>query len=135
LLNFSRRVVVKAEATYYSEKITVPDKAGRVQLCSVLLSISDNNGHSGRKISIEERGGQTGDEPLPVELIIVTKYRPEATWQLHKLTPSQALLALMDSTPTARRNPAGCHRHNHHQKQAWRGGEVTSRLLDFNPLN
>ena len=58
------------------------------------------------KTPVESFGGQTGVEPLPVGLIIVTEYQPEAAWQPRKLTPGQALLALMDNTVAARRNPA-----------------------------
>jgi hypothetical protein len=38
--------------------------------------------------------------------VIVTKYQPEATWRPRQLTPGQALLALMDNTVAARRDPA-----------------------------
>jgi hypothetical protein len=51
-------------------------------------------------------GGQIGLEPMPVGLVVVTEYQPEATWQPRKLTPGQALLALMDNTVAVRRNPA-----------------------------
>jgi hypothetical protein len=36
----------------------------------------------------------------------VTEYQPKATWRPRKLSPGQALLALMDNTVAARRNPA-----------------------------
>ena len=39
-------------------------------------------------------------------LVVVTEYQPEAAWQPRQLTPGQALLALMDNTVAARRNPA-----------------------------
>ncbi len=47
-----------------------------------------------------------GVEPLPVGLIIVTEYQPGAMWRPRQLTPGQALLALMDNTVAARREPA-----------------------------
>ncbi len=49
---------------------------------------------------------EVGVEALPVGLIVVTEYQPKATWQPHKLTLGQALLALMDNIVAARRNPA-----------------------------
>jgi hypothetical protein len=44
--------------------------------------------------------------PIPVRLVVVTTYQPGATWRPRTLSPGQALLALMDNTVAARRNPA-----------------------------
>jgi hypothetical protein len=44
-------------------------------------------------------------EPLPVGLVIVTEYHPGATWRPRTLTSGRALLALMDNTVAARRDP------------------------------
>ncbi len=98
--------LVEAGATYYSDEFAVLDKEGRVHPYPVPLSIRGNNGQPGRKTPVESLGGQIGVEPLPVGLVIVTEYQPEATWQPRRLTPGQALLALMDNTVAARRNPA-----------------------------
>jgi hypothetical protein len=100
------KALVEAGATYYSDEFAVLDKAGRVQPYPLPLSIRGDNGHSACKTPVETLGGEIGVEPLPVGLVIVTKYQPGATWRPRKLTPGQALLALMDNTVAARRNPA-----------------------------
>lgn len=100
------KALVEAGATYYSDEFAVLDKDGRVHPYPRPLSIRGNNGQPGREITAEELGGQIGVEPLPVGMIVVTEYHPEAIWQPRQLTPGQALLALMDNTVAARRNPA-----------------------------
>jgi hypothetical protein len=100
------RALVEAGATYYSDEFAVLDKEGLVHPYPRPLSIRGNNGQSGREITAEELGGQVGIEPLPVGLIVVTEYQPGAAWRSRQLTPGQALLALMDNTVAARREPA-----------------------------
>ena len=99
------RALVEAGATYYSDEFAVLDQEGRVQPYPAPLSIRGSNGQPGRKTPVEELGGEIGVEPLPVGLVIVTEYQPEATWRPRKLTPGQALLALMDNTVAAQREP------------------------------
>ncbi len=99
------KALVEAGATYYSDEFAVLDKNGLVHPYPRPLSIRGNNGHP-RKVPVESLGGQIGTEPLPVGLVIVTEYQPEATWHPRKLTSGQALLALMDNTVAARGNPA-----------------------------
>lgn len=100
------KVLVEAGATYYSDEFAVLDKEGLVHPYPVDLSIRGNNGQSGRKTSVQSLGGEVGVKPLLVGLVIVTAYQSEAVWRPRKLTPGQALLALMDNTVAARRNPA-----------------------------
>jgi hypothetical protein len=100
------KALVEAGATYYSDEFAVLDKEGRVHPYPVPLSLRGENGHAAGKTPVESLGGQAGVEPLPVGLVVVTAYQPEAVWRPRKLTPGQALLALMDNTVAARRNPA-----------------------------
>jgi hypothetical protein len=37
--------------------------------------------------------------------VVVTQYQADARWQPRALSPSRAILALMDNTVAARRNP------------------------------
>jgi hypothetical protein len=100
------KALVEAGATYYSDEFAVLDKAGRVQPYPVPLSIRGNNGQPNSKTPVESLGGRAGVEPLPAGLILVTAYQPEARWRPRRLTPGQALLALMDNTVAAQRDPA-----------------------------
>jgi hypothetical protein len=100
------KALVEAGAIYYSDEFAVLDKQGRVHPYPLPLSLRGENGHSAGKTPVETLGGKIGVEPLPVGLVIVTKYQPGATWRPRQLTPGQALLALMDNTVAARRDPA-----------------------------
>lgn len=100
------KALVEAGATYYSDEFAVLDKEGLVHPYPRPLSIRGPNGQPGRKTPVEELGGEAGSEPLPVGLVVVTEYQPGATWRPHQLIPGQAMLALMDNTVAARRNPA-----------------------------
>ncbi|MDM8519566.1 hypothetical protein QUF64_05915 [Anaerolineales bacterium HSG6] len=97
--------LVEAGASYYSDEFAVLDKEGLVHPYPRPLSIRGNNGQAAHKTPVESFGGQIGVELLPVGLVIVTEYQPESTWRPRKLTPGQALLALMDNTIAARHNP------------------------------
>jgi len=99
------RALVQAGATYYSDEFAVLDKTGRVHPYPVPLSIRGPNGQPGVKTSVESLGGQAGIKPLPVGLVVVTHYQPKARWRPRTLTPAQALLALMDNTVAAQREP------------------------------
>ena len=99
------KALVEAGAGYYSDEFAVLDKEGLVHPYPRPLSIRGHNGQP-RKTPVEALNGHTGTEPLPVGLVVVTEYQPQAAWRPRKLTPGQALLALMDNTVAARRDPA-----------------------------
>jgi hypothetical protein len=100
------KALLEAGAVYYSDEFAVLDKQGRVHPYPLPLSLRDKNGQPGRKISAESLEAEIGVEPLPLGLVVVTEYQSEARWRPRKLTPGQALLALMDNTVAARREPA-----------------------------
>jgi hypothetical protein len=99
------KALVESGATYYSDEFAVLDKAGQVHPYPVLLSIRGLKGQPPRKAPVEELGGQAGVEPLPVGLVVVTYYQRRARWRPQALSPAQALLALMDNTVAAQREP------------------------------
>jgi len=97
--------LVRAGATYYSDEFAVLDKAGYVHPYPVPLSVRGANGEPGVPTPVESLGGQTGTGPLPLRLVVVTRYQPAATWRPHPLSPAVALLACMDNTVAAQREP------------------------------
>ena len=99
------RALVLAGATYYSDEFAVLDKTGRVHPYLLPLSIRVTDNQPGIKTSIESLGGKPGTEPLPLGLIVVTQYEPNAEWQPQELSPALALLAMMDNTVAAQREP------------------------------
>ncbi|MBN1933885.1 MAG: hypothetical protein JW934_04440 [Anaerolineae bacterium] len=100
------KALIRAGATYYSDEFAVLDKQGRVHPYPVPLSIREQIGRPGTKTPVEALGGQAGDDPLPVGLVVVAHYQPRARWRPQTLSPAQAVLALMDNTVAARRDPA-----------------------------
>ncbi len=99
------RALLAAGAEYYSDEFAVLDAAGRVHPYPVPLSIREGDNVVGCKIPLETLDIQAGTEPLPVGLVVVAKYKPYARWKPETLTPSQSMLALMDNTVAARREP------------------------------
>lgn len=99
------RALVQAGATYYSDEFAVLDKTGRVHPYPLPLSVRAADGQPGIKTPVESLGGQAGTTPLPLGVIVVTRYQPKARWRPRQLSPAQALLACMDNTVAARREP------------------------------
>jgi hypothetical protein len=98
------RALVEAGAAYYADEFAVLDRRGWVHPYALSLSIRSADGRAD-KTPIEQLGGVRGVTPLPVGLIVVTHYIPRARWRPRPVPPSQAMLALMDNTVAARREP------------------------------
>ena len=98
--------LVKAGATYYSDEYAVLDANGRVHHYARPLSIREN-GHLERpkKYKVEVFGGKAGARPLPVGLVVVSKYKPGATWRPRHLSAGEGALELIANTVSARREP------------------------------
>jgi hypothetical protein len=98
--------LVKAGATYYSDEYAVLDERGRVHHYARPLSIRDIGPHEKpNKYPVETLGGRRGAKPLPVGLILVSKYKPGAQWRPRKLTAGEGALCLLANTVSARRQP------------------------------
>jgi hypothetical protein len=97
--------LVRAGATYYSDEYAVMDMRGRVHPYPQPLAIRKPGSIFQRNRSVEELGGIAGDRPLPVGLVIVTRYQDNARWRPAQLTSGQGLLELLNSTVPARRKP------------------------------
>lgn len=98
--------LVKAGMTYYSDEYAVLDAQGRVHHYARPLSIREN-GHleKPKKYQVETLGGQPGSKPLPVGLVVVSKYKPGAKWRPRQLSAGEGALALLANTVSARREP------------------------------
>jgi hypothetical protein len=98
--------LVKAGATYYSDEYAVLDGQGRVHPYRRRLSVREN-GHleKPKKYAVESLGGRSGIKPLPVGLVIVSKYKPGARWRPQQISAGEGALALMANTVSVRRQP------------------------------
>jgi len=98
--------LVKAGCTYYSDEYAVVDASGRVHPYARLLGIRDRGEFErATRYRVETLGGKRGARPLPVALVIVSQYKPGATWRPRRLSAGEGALALLENTVSARREP------------------------------
>jgi hypothetical protein len=95
--------LIKAGATYYSDEMAVFDPEGRVHPYPIPLSVREAAGRC--RYTPEQLGSTAGREPLPVGLVVATRYEAGARWRPRELSPSRAMLALLDNTVAARKDP------------------------------
>jgi len=97
--------LLQAGATYYSDEYAVFDAHGRVHPYAKPLALRDKTSQMQSKVPVETLGSPAGTKPLPVGLVVITRYRPGAQWRPRRLSPGQATLALLANTVSARRKP------------------------------
>lgn len=97
--------LLKAGATYYSDEYAVFDVDGQVHPYAKPLAIRDELHQVQRPVPAEALGSLPGIKPLPVGLVVITRYRSGARWRPRRLSPGQAVLALLANTVSARRKP------------------------------
>ena len=97
--------LVRAGATYYSDEYAVFDSHGRVHPFPKPLEIREVGEMRQSKITVETLGGQTGTRPLPVGLVVMTRFKEGARWRPRKLSAGKGVLELLSNTVSARREP------------------------------
>jgi hypothetical protein len=97
--------LVRAGATYYSDEYAVIDRQGRVHPYPKPLSLRAGPGGKATRHPVESLGGRVGSRPLPIGLVLVSRYRAGAPWRTRRLSPGRGLLALLANTVSARRQP------------------------------
>jgi hypothetical protein len=98
--------LVRAGATYYSDEFAVVDKRGMVYPYARPLQVRENGSYRQTRRAVEEIGGVAGKRPLPVGLVVVSRYKAGARWAPRQLSPGRGLLKILDNTVSARRSPA-----------------------------
>jgi hypothetical protein len=96
--------LVRAGAAYYSDEYAVLDEAGIVHPYPKLLSMR-SGGISQVDHGVETIGGTAGVEPLPIGLVAVTSYSPDARWEPRRLSSGEAVLAVLENTVPAQERP------------------------------
>lgn len=96
--------LVRAGATYYSDEFAVLDAGGRVQPFARPLRLRDESG-SIRRVTAAEIGGHVGLEPLPIGLIVSTRFEADARWTPRVATAGEGVLALLENTVRVRLAP------------------------------
>lgn len=95
------RALVEAGATYYSDEYAVLDPAGRVHPYARRPSVRVRGG---RKERHPVPGGR-GRQPLPIGLVVHTRYRKGGRWKPSALSAGESVLALLANTVPARDRP------------------------------
>lgn len=99
------KALVEAGATYYSDEYAAFDSRGRVFPFAQPLMARLENGDRER-LSVSDLGGVVGTAPLPVGLVVSTRFQPESAWNPVNLSPGDAVLAMMANTVRAQADPA-----------------------------
>jgi hypothetical protein len=98
------RALVDAGALYLSDEYAAIDEQGLVHPYPRPLGVRQPDGTS-RRISVQTLGGVAATEPLPVALVLATRYRPGAEWTPQRDSRASGLLALLDNTLSVREHP------------------------------
>jgi hypothetical protein len=97
--------LVRAGATYYSDEYAVLDTRGRVHPYPRKLWIREKASLESERWSAESLGGSCGVKPLPVGLIVITRYKAGARWRPARVTSGRGALALLDNAISIQRRP------------------------------
>jgi len=97
--------LVRAGAVYYSDEFAVLDADGLLHPYAKPLSLRPERRTGQSEHPVEHLGGTAGEEPLRLQLAVVTSYRPGAEWRPKRLSPGEAALSLLAHTVTARSRP------------------------------
>ena len=99
------RALVRAGATYYSDEFAVLDRKGRVHPYPLPLRLKKGPGPGSETIPLADLGGEIGTRPIPVGLILSTRFDPGRKGQLQRLSPGRGALDLMAHAVQARLRP------------------------------
>jgi hypothetical protein len=95
---------LKAGATLYSDEYAVIDRRGFVHPFPRPIQLRDKRGGETRH-DPQTMGVPVGIKPLPVGLVLLSKYDPKAHWNPRPVSSGQAALRLMRHALTVRREP------------------------------
>jgi hypothetical protein len=106
------RALVEAGALYYSDEFAAIDAQGRVHPYPKRLSVRPlliGDDATLREPTVEyevgQLGGTIGVEPVPIGMVISTRYRPGAHWEPEELFGGAQALILMEHALPARSRP------------------------------
>jgi hypothetical protein len=96
---------LRAGATYYSDEFAVFDRKGYVHPFSRPLGFRVEGSHKQTRKTAQEFGSKTGKKPIPVGLVILTKYKKSSSWRPRTTSVGRTVLKLLANTFSARMNP------------------------------
>jgi hypothetical protein len=97
--------LLQAGAALFSDEFAVLDRAGRVHPYPLPLRVKREGDLGSERIDAESIGGAPADRPLPLGLLLSTRFDPEGPGRLTKLSPGRAALEIMAHAVQARVRP------------------------------
>src|ERR1044072_5017301 len=97
--------LLRAGATYYSDEYAVIHERGRAHPPPRELRIRSLESVWPQRINATEFGSQIGSKPLPVGLIVSTRFKEGARCRPRDLSHGKAVLELLANTVSARSQP------------------------------
>ena len=97
--------LVRAGASYYSDEFAVLDKEGLLHPYPKPLSVRVKGARWGEESHAADLGGETGEVPLPVGMILSTSYRSGRTFEPERRSAGQGAMALVANAVPARHRP------------------------------
>ncbi|MEM7289825.1 MAG: hypothetical protein AAF412_05570 [Pseudomonadota bacterium] len=100
--------LIKAGASYLSDEFAVLDFKGRVHPYPKPISLRKAANGKQMDVSITSIGGKMAAAPLPLGLVVDTRFQPNALWLPRTLSPGEGLLSLLANCAAARYAPERC---------------------------
>lgn len=97
--------LLRAGAAYLSDEFAVVDRHGLIHPYHQPLGLRELGGAAQTNTSAQ-RLGALHEGPARAGLVVVTQYRPDATWTPRTLSRADTVMALLEHTLPARRTPA-----------------------------
>lgn len=98
--------LVRAGAEYYSDEYAVLGPNGLVNPFPRHLSIRYFGGSREKNVSVEDLGGITGTEPIPVGMVLFTNFSKGSEWAPQILSAGSGILDLIPNTLSFRKDPS-----------------------------
>lgn len=99
------RALLAAGATYFSDEYAVLDAHRRLHPYPLRLSFNRAPGEHNERISAAELGAVEASSPVPVRLVLATRYRAGAKFRPRRLSPARGVLAVLEHTVPAQFRP------------------------------
>lgn len=91
--------LVRNGADYYSDEYAILDPSGMVHAFPRELSVRYVDGETREKqVPLAELGGVQGSVPIPVGLVLITKYDQNAVWNPERLSVGQGMMEVIPHT-------------------------------------
>lgn len=98
--------LVRNGAEYYSDEYAVIEQNGHVSPFPRHLSLRYFGATRERDVPPEELGGRIGDRPIPVGMVLFTKFQKGGEWQPEYLAAGSGIMEMLPNTLTLHRDPA-----------------------------